>query len=280
MLLQREDNANEVVIECAPAKLAKKKFRSRKREGYTGPLPTGSVNLFEGQKVEVILQGNVSLGPGSKKKQQMTFHSARDNRIHMQVIAMASKDENGLDGNGNVMFYAVPRVEIECKKRSRARTLKKSVGKHQKPAPEEQPEPEFLCQLPIHVPSKVAKTPPDGAAGGSPSTSSSSLSSSLRSTCWEATSTGVGTYFHFIKEKVAPDWKDLAVLLKFEGPDINNIASRNKDGKSSCLDMLWEWRKLEGNAATIDVLMTALSEAKLQSVVDGLRKKYPEIACR
>ncbi|XP_066299928.1 p53-induced death domain-containing protein 1-like [Branchiostoma lanceolatum] len=258
MLLQREDNPNEVVIECAPARRVKKTFQSRKREGYKGSLPTGSVNLFEGQKVEVVLQGNVSLGPGSRMKQHMTFHSTKDNRVHMHVVAMASKDEKGPEGIGSVWFYAVPRVEIV---ESRALKVKRSVRKNQQPCPEEPPESQYLCELPIYVPHKipqkdVSKRPDE-----------------------DVISTGVGVYFQFIKEHVATDWKDLAIFLGYEGPDITNIAGRNNDDKSRCLDMLWEWRKKTGIAATIKALMEALSKANLQNVADGLREKYPEIDC-
>ncbi|CAH1233902.1 NLRC4 [Branchiostoma lanceolatum] len=83
---------------------------------------------------------------------------------------------------------------------------------------------------------------------------------------------GIRKYFYFIKEKVSSDWKDLAFHLGFEQPDIDNIDGRNRDDKSRCMDLLEEWLKRNGEKATIEVLMEALSEASLQSVVDGLRK--------
>ncbi|XP_078598241.1 NLR family CARD domain-containing protein 4-like [Branchiostoma floridae x Branchiostoma japonicum] len=86
-----------------------------------------------------------------------------------------------------------------------------------------------------------------------------------------ATVGGVRTYFYYIKEKVSSDWKDLAFHLGFEQPDIDNIEGRNRDDKSRCMDLLEEWLKRNGERATIEVLMEALSEANLQSVVDGLR---------
>ncbi|XP_066305159.1 NACHT, LRR and PYD domains-containing protein 12-like [Branchiostoma lanceolatum] len=83
---------------------------------------------------------------------------------------------------------------------------------------------------------------------------------------------GIRKYFYFIKEKVSSDWKDLAFHLRFEQADIDNIDGRNRDDKSRCMDLLEEWLKRNGERATIEVLMEALSEATLQSVVDGLRK--------
>ncbi|XP_066268324.1 NLR family CARD domain-containing protein 4-like [Branchiostoma lanceolatum] len=83
---------------------------------------------------------------------------------------------------------------------------------------------------------------------------------------------GLRKYFYHIKEKVSSDWKDLAFHLGFEQPDIDNIDGRNRDDKSRCMDLLEEWLKRNGEKATIEVLMEALSEANLQSVVDGLRK--------
>ncbi|XP_066268350.1 NLR family CARD domain-containing protein 4-like [Branchiostoma lanceolatum] len=87
-----------------------------------------------------------------------------------------------------------------------------------------------------------------------------------------ASHSGVRSYFFSIKEKVSSDWKDLAFHLGFEQPDIDNIDGRNRDDKSRCMDLLEEWLKRNGERATIGVLMEALSEANLQSVVDGLRK--------
>ncbi|XP_035691492.1 NLR family CARD domain-containing protein 4-like [Branchiostoma floridae] len=90
-------------------------------------------------------------------------------------------------------------------------------------------------------------------------------------------SADVRKYFYYIKEKVSSDWKDLAFHLWFEQPDIDNIEGRNQDDKSRCMDLLEEWLKRNGERATIEVLMEALSEANLQSVVDGLRRKLQEV---
>ncbi|XP_078598248.1 NLR family CARD domain-containing protein 4-like [Branchiostoma floridae x Branchiostoma japonicum] len=87
----------------------------------------------------------------------------------------------------------------------------------------------------------------------------------------------VHNYFYYIKEKVSSDWKDLAFHLGFDQPDIDNIEGRNRDDKSRCMDLLEEWLKRNGERATIEVLMEALSEANLQSVVDGLRRKLQEV---
>ncbi|CAH1240820.1 NLRC4 [Branchiostoma lanceolatum] len=84
-------------------------------------------------------------------------------------------------------------------------------------------------------------------------------------------------YFFFTKESVSSDWKDLAFHLGFRQADIDNIAGRNRDDKSNCKDLLEEWLKCNGEKATVEVLMEALSEANLQSTVDGLKNKYPEL---
>ncbi|XP_066270883.1 NLR family CARD domain-containing protein 4-like [Branchiostoma lanceolatum] len=86
---------------------------------------------------------------------------------------------------------------------------------------------------------------------------------------------GVRKYFFFIKEKVSSDWKDLAFHLGFDRPDIDNIDGRNRDDKSRCMDLLEEWLKRNGERGTTVALMEALIKAKLQSVVDGLRKNFP-----
>eukprot|EP00058_Branchiostoma_floridae_P021912 XP_002607402.1 hypothetical protein BRAFLDRAFT_69811 [Branchiostoma floridae] len=87
----------------------------------------------------------------------------------------------------------------------------------------------------------------------------------------------VHKYFFYVKEKVSSDWKDLAFHLGLEQPDINSIEGRNRDDKSRCMDLLEEWLKRNRERATIEVLMEALSEANLQSVVDGLTKDLQEI---
>ncbi|XP_078694759.1 uncharacterized protein LOC144923798 [Branchiostoma floridae x Branchiostoma belcheri] len=88
---------------------------------------------------------------------------------------------------------------------------------------------------------------------------------------------GVKRCFIFIKNKVSSDWKDLAWCLGFETPDIENIEGKRQDDKSRCMELLQEWHKRKGNAATIHVLMDALKDAELQHVVDSLKEKYPEI---
>ncbi|CAH1233739.1 NLRP10 [Branchiostoma lanceolatum] len=88
---------------------------------------------------------------------------------------------------------------------------------------------------------------------------------------------GVHRYFYYIKENVSSGWKDLAFHLDFRRSDIDNIDGRNRDDKSRCMDLLEEWLKRNGERATIEVLMEALSEANLQCVVDGLRKKLQEV---
>ncbi|XP_078616136.1 FAS-associated death domain protein-like [Branchiostoma floridae x Branchiostoma japonicum] len=87
--------------------------------------------------------------------------------------------------------------------------------------------------------------------------------------------TDVSRHFYYIKENVTAEWKDLAYQLGFTRPDIDTIDDRNKDYKSRCLDMLGEWQKREGEVATVAVLMEALRELGLTSVVDGLKSKYP-----
>eukprot|EP00058_Branchiostoma_floridae_P021329 XP_002606819.1 hypothetical protein BRAFLDRAFT_82460 [Branchiostoma floridae] len=89
--------------------------------------------------------------------------------------------------------------------------------------------------------------------------------------------TGVRKSFFLVKEEVSSDWKDLAFHLDFRRSDTDNIESRNRDDKSRCMDLLEEWLKRNGERATIEVLMEALSEAKLQSTVDSLRNKYPDV---
>ncbi|XP_019614151.1 PREDICTED: malignant fibrous histiocytoma-amplified sequence 1 homolog [Branchiostoma belcheri] len=96
--------------------------------------------------------------------------------------------------------------------------------------------------------------------------------------CSQAEEEDVSRYFHYIKENVTAEWKDLAYQLGFSRPDIDNIDERNIDFKSRCRDTLEEWKEREGDAATITVLMDALRELELMSVVDGLRDKYPELA--
>ncbi|XP_078679353.1 uncharacterized protein LOC144915005 isoform X2 [Branchiostoma floridae x Branchiostoma belcheri] len=87
---------------------------------------------------------------------------------------------------------------------------------------------------------------------------------------------GVDKYFFTIKKRVSKDWKDLADCLGLWG-EVGNIESRNRDDESCCRDLLGVWKTRKGDAATMEVLMEALSEAGLQEVVDHLREKFPEL---
>ncbi|XP_019620283.1 PREDICTED: p53-induced death domain-containing protein 1-like [Branchiostoma belcheri] len=265
LLLQQVGKMNHVVIECTLVEDAERKHASLSQKGYTGPLPSESVGLFEGQKVLVTVQGNVSvapLSPESDESQHLTFHSQRIvNRLQMQVMALADKGgQRALDGEGYVVFHALPLVEVHKEEHNnikrRIASLRKAHDKKGNPQAPDVLESKLLCQLPIHVPYHTPTLSSEGAVGG-------------------RTLKGVGKYFYFIKKNVSTDWKDLAFHLGFEGADIDNIAGRNRDDKSRCMDMLQEWKKKNGDAATIEVLMEALSEAGLQSVVDDL-KKYPQ----
>ncbi|XP_078585925.1 uncharacterized protein LOC144867731 [Branchiostoma floridae x Branchiostoma japonicum] len=88
----------------------------------------------------------------------------------------------------------------------------------------------------------------------------------------------VHKYFFDIKQAVAAEWKDLAFFLVFDEPAISNIEGRNRDDRSRCMDLLQEWKKRNGNAATIGVLMKALYDAGLKDALAGLKRKYPELA--
>eukprot|EP00058_Branchiostoma_floridae_P009134 XP_002594622.1 hypothetical protein BRAFLDRAFT_77601 [Branchiostoma floridae] len=85
-------------------------------------------------------------------------------------------------------------------------------------------------------------------------------------------------YIYFIKNRVSNKWRDLAGFLAFDTPTINNIAGRNIDDISRCEDMLGEWRLRKGPDATMGVLMEALTDAELEGIVKGLKKKYPGLA--
>ncbi|XP_078693761.1 p53-induced death domain-containing protein 1-like [Branchiostoma floridae x Branchiostoma belcheri] len=258
ILMQREDDANQFVVECARTEDVKEKRTALLQEGYKGPVPTDSVNLFEGQVVEVGLLGNVMIpvfGVGNSTKQQITFHSQKSNRLHMQVMALEAKGQRGLDGKGSAAFFALPRVEVEKQKRRTAFLRKRHEKLAHSPGKKLQ-DPTLLCQLPIHVPFETERKMSRKAEGDLE---------------------GVEKYFHSTKEEVSTGWMDLSFHLGFKGNDIANIAGRNRDDKSRCMDMLQEWKKKKGDAATKEVLMEALSEAELQSVVDGLKNKFPDI---
>ncbi|XP_066267490.1 ankyrin-1-like [Branchiostoma lanceolatum] len=246
ILMQRDDNVKEVIIECKPAEEAEAEHTKLKQKGYKGPLPSDSVIIFEGQKVEVRLLDNVSIA-SSCTQPHITFHSQRRNRLQIQVKGQADSD-----GNGTVAFFALPRINVQKgkDKNSKLRNVRKKLEKLGHPSSGDLL-PEKLCELPIHVPCDTAKETSEGAVGG-------------------ATLKGVGKHFYYIKNHVSTDWEDLAFHLGFPDFDIKNIAGRNRDDKSRCMDMLNEWQKREGDAATIEVLKEALLGANLQSVVEGL----------
>ncbi|KAI8495244.1 positive regulation of extrinsic apoptotic signaling pathway via death domain receptors protein [Branchiostoma belcheri] len=245
ILLQREDNANEVIVECTLDGCAEEKRPKLMKEGYKAQLPSGTEHLYEGQQVNIRFQGNVKLTRYGARgaKQQITFHSQQYNRIHMHLMALKDRENSGLDGQGYVELRALPRVEVAKQKvKSQMATMERSAREAEER--ESRSQHSFAsCQFVCHM----------GVQNRLLAVHTVELS----------------------KEAVSTDWQDLAFHLGFERADIANIAGRNRDDKSRCMDMLQEWKKKKGDAATIEVLMEALSEAGLQSVVDEL-KKYPQ----
>ncbi|XP_078695127.1 p53-induced death domain-containing protein 1-like [Branchiostoma floridae x Branchiostoma belcheri] len=261
IMLQSGDDANLFVVECVKAEEAEEKHSALLQKGYKGPLPTNSaIDLLEGQAVEIALLGNVSIPAfGSSTNQQITFHSQRGSRHQMQIMALKAKDQQSLDGRGSAAFFALPCVQVQREEVEKqegglealVQKGREAAVKH--PSGKKLQGPKFLCQLPVHVPFQTREIP-RGAEGGK----------SLE---------GVEKYFYFTKEEVSTDWVDLAFHLGLNWAIIQNIAGRNRDDKSRCMDMLQEWKKKKGDTATIEVLREALSEAGLQSAVDGLKKQ-------
>ncbi|XP_078695128.1 p53-induced death domain-containing protein 1-like [Branchiostoma floridae x Branchiostoma belcheri] len=268
IMLQKGDDANLFVVECAKAEDAEEKHSALLKKGYKGPLPTKSlIDLFEGQVIEIALLGNVSIPSfGSSTNQQIIFHSQRGSRHQMQIMALKAKDQHSQDGRGSAAFFALPRVQVqkeEVEKQEGGLEALEQKGRQaavKHPSGKKLQGPKFLCQLPVHVPLQTREV--------------------LGETEGNKGLKGVEKYFHFTKEEVSTDWGDLAFHLGLNWATITNIAGRNRDDKSRCMDMLQEWRKKKGDAATIEVLMEALSEAGLQSVVDGLRTKFPDIVTK
>ncbi|KAI8498362.1 hypothetical protein Bbelb_235640 [Branchiostoma belcheri] len=79
----------------------------------------------------------------------------------------------------------------------------------------------------------------------------------------------VSAYFYGVKEDVSTDYRDLALFLGIT--DTRNIESRNTDATSCCLDVLQTWKRTKGHQATVEVLLQALTSAKLESAADNLR---------
>ncbi|XP_035693851.1 ankyrin-3-like [Branchiostoma floridae] len=153
ILLQREDDANECVVECSQvAEDQDNQARPLREPGYKVAIPSDKVRLFEGQQVEIRLQGNVALtqyGTESSGKPRITFYSRNPNRRHLQVTAL-----KGSDGRGYVALYALPRVEVEkCqnvgRKIGRLRKVAKKDGEQGKT------QEMLLYKLTIHVPEKT-----------------------------------------------------------------------------------------------------------------------------
>eukprot|EP00058_Branchiostoma_floridae_P002994 XP_002588482.1 hypothetical protein BRAFLDRAFT_63430 [Branchiostoma floridae] len=84
-------------------------------------------------------------------------------------------------------------------------------------------------------------------------------------------------YFDFIKENASTDWRNLASYLGVGWADIKRIEVRKPDDKSRCMDMLEQWRRRNGNGATVEVLMRALFKAGQNDTLEGLQYEYPEL---
>ncbi|XP_078606595.1 uncharacterized protein LOC144879226 [Branchiostoma floridae x Branchiostoma japonicum] len=91
----------------------------------------------------------------------------------------------------------------------------------------------------------------------------------------DTTHDDVEKYFFSVKKGVSKDWKDLADCLGL-WKEVGNIEGRHRDDESRCRDLLEVWKTQKGDAATMEVLMEALSEAGLQHVVDDIKGKCPK----
>ncbi|XP_078695296.1 p53-induced death domain-containing protein 1-like [Branchiostoma floridae x Branchiostoma belcheri] len=153
ILMHREDNMKQVLIECKPAEDAETEHANLMQKGYDDPLPSDKVTIFEGQKVEIRLLGNVSIAP-SCTQQHITFHSQKLNRLHMQV-----ESHDGSDGTGTVAFLAMPRVKVRKEKDTKAkiRNVRKKLENLGHSSDAEVLQPKELCALPIYVPCESAR---------------------------------------------------------------------------------------------------------------------------
>ncbi|XP_035658172.1 ankyrin-3-like [Branchiostoma floridae] len=261
MLMQREDNQNQFLIECCKVSDTDDK---ETRAGYKAPVPSKIVRLCEGQKVGINIEGNVSFAQFGKADKQITFHSQiKHNLLHITVRGeKEGKGKTDLDGEGFVTFYALPRVSVGVN--AHGKKVCSVLRKEQEP--EEQPSSIFLCELSIKV------LPARQMEDHLQVLTFFYIGSNEKKNYYRR----MADYIYFIKEKASTDWMDLAHFLGFSWTDIQNIAELNRDNKKSCWHMLGKWKRKKGNFATIDLLMKALKQAGLQSVLDGLKEKFPE----
>ncbi|XP_035679946.1 p53-induced death domain-containing protein 1-like [Branchiostoma floridae] len=249
IVLQQEDNTNAIFVECHKACNADREYTKYTRRGYKGPEPSETVRLREGQRVEVSLVGNVSFASFYRVDKRVIFHSERPPRLNIIARADQVQGEEGLEGIGSVMFFALPIIVVKTDDETRARDLINC----QSPGKQERQASRLLCQIPIKIPYQRQLILGRGRSRPE-----------------------ICEYFYDIKEGVSKNWMDLAFHLGFKGADITNIAGRNYDAKASCMDLLNEWQRREGNAATIQVLKEALLKAGMRNVVDELNDKLKE----
>ncbi|KAI8513979.1 positive regulation of extrinsic apoptotic signaling pathway via death domain receptors protein [Branchiostoma belcheri] len=305
-----ESQPNQVLVQCSKDTEAEEKHAQLLQKGYTGLEPSDTVRLLQGQRIKVSLVGNVSFAPndqGVTADKYITFHSYRKNL--RQFVVKAEKDRGGLAGHGVVAFYELPHVVVTKEKGA----LVRRALQEGEPGGELK-RPRKLCEIPIHVPympspphsptsSQIVTPRPEDfvtstATEGMIIADLTAEPQHARNPCsrccmwitlWcggeeapggqgyvvKKNGRGVRKYFFFIKDNVSSNWKDLSFHLGFNAADEDNIAGRNRDDKSRCMDMLQDWQKREGNKATIEVLIDALENANLRLVVDGLRDEFP-----
>ncbi|XP_019644796.1 PREDICTED: p53-induced death domain-containing protein 1-like [Branchiostoma belcheri] len=273
IVLQPESQPNQVLVQCSKDTEAEEKHAQLLQKGYTGLEPSDTVRLLQGQRIKVSLVGNVSFAPndqGVTADKYITFHSYRKNL--RQFVVKAEKDRGGLAGHGVVAFYELPHVVVTKEKGA----LVRRALQEGEPGGELK-RPRKLCEIPIHVP--YMPSPPHSPTSSQIVTPRPEdfVTSTATEGMIIADLTGVRKYFFFIKDNVSSNWKDLSFHLGFNAADEDNIAGRNRDDKSRCMDMLQDWQKREGNKATIEVLIDALENANLRLVVDGLRDEFPEL---
>ena len=78
-----------------------------------------------------------------------------------------------------------------------------------------------------------------------------------------------------IREDIGCEWKLLGRELKLTNTEIDAIEYDNRHSlKEQIYQLFWKWQRVKGQKATCEVLIKALKAAKLDHILESLKKKH------
>ena len=84
-----------------------------------------------------------------------------------------------------------------------------------------------------------------------------------------------GTHNIYIIDDIAAKWRKIGAILKFTGPELDNIETSNQGVQKCCERMLIQWLSghVRGSTITWRALIEAIRDARLEKLANQLEQR-------